>query len=85
MTKELIPQHEALLAARLDADEIGRKAVTAAVLKMLEEDRRLAYAQRQPHVAVSASVAIAKLFDLFDYRPVNTVQVILSNADAGLL
>jgi hypothetical protein len=85
MTKEIIPQHEALLAARLDADEIDRRAVTAAVLKMLEEDRRLAYAQRQPHVAVSASVAIAKLFDLFDYRPMNTVQVIFDSDDVGIL
>jgi hypothetical protein len=85
MTTTLVPQHEALLAARLDADKVDRAAVTKAVIQMLEEDRRLAYATKQPAVAVSASTTIAKLFDLFDYRPVSNVQVIISGDDAGIL
>jgi hypothetical protein len=84
MSKAIIPKHEALL---VDADASNRREVVAAVLRMLEEDRRLAYATKQPAVAVSASVAIAKLLDLFDAAgmPVSPVTIVIDGDDAKLL
>jgi hypothetical protein len=53
---------------------------------MLEQDRRLAYTTKQPAVAVSASVAIAKLLDLLEASlPVSPVQIVIQGDDAKLL
>src|SRR5438874_7287457 len=79
--KGILPKHEALL---VEANESNRREVIAAVLKMLEEDRRLAYATKQPAVAVSASCAIAKLLNLFE-QPISVAAVSIEELEPRAL
>ena len=66
MSKALLPKDEAAIAAAGNADELDHGAMRRAVVDMLLEDRRAAYRNQQPAVAVSASVAIAKILGAMD-------------------
>jgi hypothetical protein len=72
----LVPKHEAVLAEATGSD---RREVLAQVSRMLEEDRRLAHANKQPAVALAASRAIAELLGLLkNPTPIATAEVVMT-------
>jgi hypothetical protein len=62
----ILPQHEAALT---EANESNRRELVGQVIRMLEEDRRLAYKKGQAAVALSASRSIAELMGILRNTP----------------
>jgi hypothetical protein len=72
--RSVLPQHETLL---VEAGKTDRREIIAQLVRMAEEDRRLAYRSAQPAVAVSASRTIAELLGVLKNPAAITAEVTL--------